>query len=70
MSRLLVEFRGFAPIGMLEYWNAGIMGSSARLRAGLMVSQPLLNIPYPTDIHHGKNLPSLESGNTFSQFFR
>jgi len=21
------ELRGYAPIGMLEYWNAGIMGS-------------------------------------------
>jgi len=21
-----IELRGYAPIGMLEYWNAGIMG--------------------------------------------
>ena len=25
------EVRGFAPIGMLEFWNIGIMGSGFRL---------------------------------------
>jgi len=25
-SSTKVELRGFAPIGMLEYWNTGIMG--------------------------------------------
>jgi len=24
------ELRGFAPTGMLEYWNSGIMGSGIR----------------------------------------
>jgi len=26
------ELRGFAPIGMLECWNSGIMGFGLRLR--------------------------------------
>jgi hypothetical protein len=26
----LHELRGFAPIGMLEYWNYGIMGFACR----------------------------------------
>jgi hypothetical protein len=24
---LIIELRGFAPIGIMEYWNYGIMGS-------------------------------------------
>jgi hypothetical protein len=27
-SYLLRELRGFAPIGILEYWNIGMMGSA------------------------------------------
>ncbi len=26
-KKFQIELRGFAPIGMLEYWNYGIMGS-------------------------------------------
>ncbi len=26
-----MQVRGFAPIGMLEFWNIGIMGSDLRL---------------------------------------
>jgi len=28
---LTIQVKGFAPIGMLEFWNSGIMGSGLRL---------------------------------------
>jgi hypothetical protein len=38
------ELRGFAPIGMLEHWNYGIMGSG-RTDYWYTVKNPSLNNP-------------------------
>jgi len=45
-----IEFRGFAPIGILEYWNTGMMGLNEFCRffkKNLFTSTP--NIPI---FHH------------------
>ena len=36
-KKFQIELRGFAPIGMLEYWNYGIMGSGrlAKIQASM-----------------------------------
>jgi len=30
-----IELKGFAPIGILEYWNDGIMGFTRQISGGL-----------------------------------
>jgi hypothetical protein len=39
------ELRGFAPIGMLEYWNIGMMGSKEKEQSKTIPSDCRPNIP-------------------------
>jgi hypothetical protein len=49
--RLFIELRGFAPIGMLEQWNDGIMGF------GQMGHRLIGKTPLDSEVHKRVSFP-------------